>query len=116
MIQLKLSFDQPIIEQLFRETIIIDGYTCYLDREHGNTLITLVGLNLLGEYSGNVLFQFSNQFSNEYAQYPNRQQLNDLNLLSFDEIITFIKEILLNYKQKKYKWNNKYRCNEYKTI
>jgi mannosyltransferase OCH1-like enzyme len=109
---MKLELFNTAIEKEFENTEIIEGYTVYLRRDEKFTLVNIMGLNFLGKYSGNILFQF---ISEDYTDNtsPNKVYLKELETLSYSEIITFVKEIILNYKLNKYQWDYDHRCNIY---
>jgi len=117
---LNLFNNTSTIEKEFNRTIIESDHTVYIRRirdDHNfelETHIIIVGLNFLGKYSGNILFKFSSN-KKFIKDYPNEKHLPELDNLSYDEIITFVKEIIFNYNQNKYTWNLKHRCNEYES-
>ena len=95
------------------ESLTIDGYPVYIRRTDNETFFTITGLNLLGKPLG-VLFQFTSfEITNVYGKFPNKKIIPELNELSYSELITFIKEVIIMHKKRLYVWDYKYRCNVY---
>jgi len=102
------------VETNINYSTIIEKRNIYISREDNKTFIHISNLDFFYRSTG-TLFNFYS-YENKDIDNLNHIYLPEINNLSLNEIITFIKEILLNYKKRLYKWDYKNRCNIYRSI
>ena len=101
------------VETYINHSTIIEKRSIYISREENKTFIHISGLDFFYRPTG-VLFNFYSD-NNSMINNLNFIYLPEINILSLNEILIFIKEILLNYKKGLYKWDYENRCNIYKS-
>lgn len=107
--QIRMNFNS-IVELSIKEYFYIGKRNCWVLRENDKTTIYIGGLNFLDKPMG-CLFRATNKKTLDVEF-----QIDELNDLSYNELVEFMKYVVKTYELKIYEWDSNRRISLFNFI